>query len=73
MAHVVAEEGKGGENSRVLIDELGDVVDLIVNDHVEVILGVVLRNVLVAEFGRHVDGVFCCEIPRKRYYRQGVG
>ena len=46
-----------GKNSRVLIDELGDIVDLIVNDHVEVILGVVLRNVLVAEFGRHVDGV----------------
>lgn len=47
----------GVANLRVLIDELGRVVDLVVDDHVQVVLGVVLRNILIREFGRHRDGV----------------
>lgn len=45
------------ENIRVLIDEAADVVDLVVDDHVQVLLGVVGRDLLEGEFlvGRH-DG-----------------
>lgn len=40
----------------MLVNELGEVVDLVVDDHVQVILGVVLRNVRESEFGRHLVG-----------------
>jgi hypothetical protein len=41
----------------VLIDERTAVVDLVVNDHVQVLLGVVLGNLLESEFfGRHYGG-----------------
>lgn len=41
----------------MLVNELGAVVDLIVDDEVNVLLGVVLGNILVGELldGRHVD------------------
>lgn len=43
---------------RVLVDKLGAVVDLVVDDDVEILLGVVLGNVLVGELlGGHLDGV----------------
>ncbi len=46
-----------GENLRMLIDELGRVVDLVVDDDVDVLLGVVLGNVLVGELlERHLGG-----------------
>ena len=53
-----ARDGKGvsgEENVRVLIDERGAVVDLVVHDEVEVLLSVVLSNLLEGEFlvGRH--------------------
>lgn len=43
---------------RVLIDEAGAVVDLVVDDHVEVLLGVVAGDLLEGEFLglRHDDG-----------------
>lgn len=61
--------GKGarrttGLNLRVLVNELADVVDFVVNDHVQVILGVVLRNVRESEFGRHLVGVCWGGKPR---------
>lgn len=46
-----------GTNLRVLVDELGDVVHLIVDHDVEILLGVVLGNILVGELGGHLDGV----------------
>lgn len=46
-----------GTNLRVLVDELGDVVHLVVDHDVEVLLGVVLGNILVGELGGHLDGV----------------
>ena len=39
-----------GHNVRVLVNEAGGVVDLVVDDDVEVLLGVVLRDVGVGEF-----------------------
>lgn len=38
----------------MLVDELGGIVDLIVDHQVDVLLGVVRSNVLVREFGGHV-------------------
>jgi len=49
-----------GWNSRVLVDKLGHVVDLVVDDEVRIVLGVVLRNVLVGELGGHGDGSVAC-------------
>lgn len=37
----------GRENLRVLVHELPTVVDLVMNHHKEVLLGVVLRNILI--------------------------
>lgn len=44
---------------RVLIDEAGAVVDLVMDNHVQVLLGVVGGDLLESEFlgGRHGDGV----------------
>lgn len=44
---------------RVLIDETGAVVDLVVDNHVQVLLGVVGGDLLESEFlcSRHGDGV----------------
>lgn len=42
-------------NLRVLVDELGAVVDLVVDYNVDVLLGVVLGNILVGEFNAHYD------------------
>lgn len=39
-----------GENVRVLIDEAGAVVDLVVDNQVEILLGVVLGDLLEGEF-----------------------
>lgn len=39
----------GRQNLRVLIYELCAVVDLVVDDHEQVLLGVVLGNILVGE------------------------
>lgn len=43
---------------RVLIDEAGAVVDLVMDNHVQVLLGVVGGDLLEGEFlgGRHGDG-----------------
>jgi hypothetical protein len=41
--------GRYGENVRVLLSEVGTVVDLVFEDQVEIILGVVLRNLLQGE------------------------
>lgn len=40
----------------MLVNELGAVVDLIVNHEEAVLLGVVLGNILVAELLRHLVG-----------------
>lgn len=45
-----------GENIRMLVDKLGAVVDLIVDDDVKVLLGVVLSNILVGKLlGGHFE------------------
>lgn len=45
------------DDLRMLVDEFGRVVDVVVDDDVEVLLGVVLGNVLVGELLRgHLDG-----------------
>ena len=41
----------------MLVHKLGDIVDLVMNDDVEIVLGVVLSNVLIGELQRHLDGV----------------
>jgi hypothetical protein len=43
---------------RVLIDKAGAVVDLVVDDHIEILLGVVAGDLLEGEFLglRHDDG-----------------
>lgn len=48
----------GEEDVRVLIDKGGAVIDLVVNDHVQVLLGVVGGDLLEGEFldSRHGDG-----------------
>ena len=52
----------------MLIYELGDVVDLVVNDTVKVLLGVVLSNILVGELleGRHLDLWLCVWFVARR-------
>ena len=51
---------KGGRNVRVLVDEAGAVVDLVVDDNVQVLLGSVLRDIGVGEFlVGHGEGVWC--------------
>ena len=49
------------DNVRVLVEELGAVVDLIVNNHVDVAAGVVLSNILHGELlcRGHDCGVGC--------------
>lgn len=44
---------------RMLVEELGAVVDLIMNDHVHVVLGVVLSNILHGEL---LCRCHCCGI-----------
>lgn len=58
-------QAHAGRDLRVLVDELGAVVDLVVDDNVDVLLGVVLSNVLVGELldgGGHCVGVFLLEL-----------
>lgn len=45
-------------NLRVLVDELGAVIDDIVDDQEAVLLGVVLGNILISELLRHLDKSF---------------
>lgn len=53
-----ARKDSGEEDVRVLINEAGAVVDLVVNDHVQVLLSVVGSDLLEGEFlgSRHGDG-----------------
>lgn len=46
-------------NIRVLINEAAAVVDLVVDDHVQVLLGVVARDLLEGEFLVGHDGEIC--------------
>jgi hypothetical protein len=46
---------EGDSYLRVLIDETRGIVDLVMNNHVQVLLGIVFRNVGVGKFFRH-DG-----------------
>lgn len=39
----------------MLVDKLGDIVDLVVDHNVEILLGVVLSNILVSEFESHLE------------------
>lgn len=61
---------KGGEarysgDLRVLVNEAGDVVDLVVNDHVQVLLAGVLGHIRVGELlGGHCCGVFVWRVVR---------
>lgn len=45
----------------MLVKELGSIIDGVVNDHEEILLGVVLGNVLVGEFLRHFEELFLPE------------
>lgn len=51
---------EGASHLRVLINELGGIVDDIVDNQVKILLGVVLGNVLVGELGGHLDGRSAC-------------
>jgi hypothetical protein len=51
----------GVSDVRVLVDEAGAVVDLVVDDEVEILLGVVLGDLLQGEF---LGGGHCVEIIR---------
>ena len=71
-----------GWDLRVLVDELGAVVDGIVDDDVDVLLGVVLSNVLVGELleVRHFDcwgfcliGIGSGYILQTRRWSSGAG
>ena len=53
----------GDRNLRVLVDELAGIVDLVVDDEVEILLGVVLGNVVVGQFLRHFGGFWAGAIP----------
>jgi hypothetical protein len=55
------EEKRRGRNVRVLVDEAGGVVDLVVNDHVEVFLGGVLGDLGKGEGLGHDCGVVMCD------------
>lgn len=52
----------------MLVYELGGIVDDVVNDNEDVLLGVVLGNVLVGVFLGHCERVFggCAWLPRGR-------
>ena len=39
----------------MFVHEAGSIVDLVVDDHVDIFLGVVLGNFSVCEFLRHVE------------------
>jgi hypothetical protein len=46
----------------MLVNELGAVVDLVVNNNQDILLGVVLGNILVGVFlGGHLDGECCAK------------
>lgn len=47
---------ESGRNIRVLVNEAAAVVDLVVDDHVQVLLGVVARDLLEGEFLVGHDG-----------------
>lgn len=53
--------GSGGIDVRVLIDERTTVVDLVMDDHEQVLLGVVSFDLLESEFLglRHGEGCVC--------------
>lgn len=57
-----SEEPNGEINLRMLIDELGAVVDLVVDHDEHILLGVVLSNILVGQFqlGSHCE-LICWE------------
>lgn len=44
------------QNLRMLVNKFGGIVDDVVDDEVQILLGVVLGNVLVGELLRHLDG-----------------
>ncbi len=60
-----------GWHLRVLVDKLGAVVDHVVDDDVEVLLGVVLGNVLVGELERHLGGLLGVGVGNCRSSKQG--
>lgn len=51
----VAAKKKKRKNLRMLVYELCAVVDLVVNHHVQILLGVMLRNILIGKLFRHFD------------------
>lgn len=55
------------KNSRMLIKEFGAVVDLAVNDHPKIVLGVVLRDLVVCvNFAHCFFGIWLDGIRRER-------
>ena len=50
-------------NVRVLVDEAGGIIDLVVDDHVQVLLGGMLAHIRVGEFlGVGHCGFFCLDL-----------
>lgn len=52
----------------MLIEKLGCIVDLVVNNHVQAILGIVSGNVLVGKLGGHSGGNFEERIAMEKSY-----
>ena len=48
----------GCRHLRVLINKAGNIVDLVVNDHVEILLGGVCLDIGESELLRHFEGSF---------------
>lgn len=46
----------------MLINKAGNIVDLVVNDHVEILLGGVCLDIGESELLRHFEGSFVCEV-----------
>lgn len=57
------------KNLRVLINEAGCVVDLVVDDHIQVLLTRVFGNFRVGEFFRHDDS---CAVTLTRAFNDSV-
>ena len=60
---VTREESRESVDIRVLVDEAGGIVDLIVDDHIQVLLGGMLAHIRVGEFlGVGHCGFFCLDL-----------
>lgn len=70
-----SKEQSKDQHLRVLVNKLGDVVDLVVDHDVKILLGVVLRHILVGKLlGSHLEDcvVFCSVFAKKAEFWTAV-